>query len=295
MSKFEDLQGQEGRDAVPLPRRQWRDQYSVRKATRRRHRRPRRSRRSRRTPPAAGGRGNRPGGQETGRQRRSQRPSAAKAAAKAGGKDDSQAQGRRQTEGGCERRQPQPAARQPPSRQGNCETVKAAAKPRRLPRSRTRTTAGSPGASSTDRSDRAPSVGRGEHAAGRRLAAAGRGREGQRQPFERAHREIGPGLRLRRVAVETGVFRDDHLGAALAAAARRSPTICGFLRPPPQTIQSFGPVRQMLGRLAGSPRPRRRPACARRRPVPALRRAASVKSLRSSDFGPALAKNGLSR
>ena len=81
---------------------------------------------------------------------------------------------------------------------------------------------------------------------------------------------------------------------APAAPAFRSETMCGFFRPPPETIHSFG----LSGRCATDRRIASAETAASVRAPSASSRpdtCPSVKSLRSSDFGPPLAKNGLAR
>ena len=78
---------------------------------------------------------------------------------------------------------------------------------------------------------------------------------------------------------------------AFAAPSRRSPTMCGFLRPPPQTIHSFGGSGRWSAafRIASAETAASVRAPSASSSAPAV---SSVKSLRSSDFGPDFSKNG---
>ena len=129
--------------------------------------------------------------------------------------------------------------------------------------------------------------------AAHRPVASGRRRERQRQSLQGAHGEIGPGLRLGGVAIELHVLGDNDPGAALLRADTEIADDVRVLRPPPQTIQSFGisaMLRRFQDRLG-------RYRSQRPRPVREFeaRAGSKVKSFRSEIWGPLFSKNLLSR
>ena len=230
-------------------------------------------------------------GQEAGREQGCQAAIARQGICKRGGRVDSKPRSppnRRQVEG-----QPEPAQGRPAGVAAGCEpdpqpcrsrparwqARAATAGVRRRPQLRLTGSSGLRSAS-TPAADRLP--------------APGRVRKGQRQALQRAHRQVGPGFGLRGIAVEAGISADDDL----APGRRRRPQIADDMRvlaaaaaDDPQ-LRRCRQVRRPTRRIArGGDGGKRARAVGKSSPS----RSASVKSLRSSDFGPGLAKNGFSR